>query len=34
MLPLSFIASQIKIMEEKNQPIIDVLGNDGQPLNF
>ena len=33
-LPLSFIASQIKIMEEKNQPIINVLGNDGQPYDF
>ena len=33
-LPLSVIASQIKIMEEKNQPIINVLGNDGQPYDF
>ncbi len=34
LLPLSVIASQIKIMEEKNQPIINVLGNDGQPYDF
>ena len=33
-LPLSFIASQIKIMEEKKQPIINILGNDGQPYDF
>ncbi len=33
-LPLSVIASQIKIMEEKKQPIINELGNDGQPYDF
>ena len=33
-LPLSVIASQIKIMEEKNQPIINEFGNDGQPYDF
>ncbi len=33
-LPLSVIASQMKIMKEKNQPIIDKIGNDGQPYDF
>ena len=33
-LPLSVIASQMKIMEEKNQPIIEKIGNDGQPYDF
>ena len=33
-LPLSVIASQMKIMEEKNQPIIEKMGNDGQPYDF
>ena len=34
MLPLSVIASQIKIMEEKNQPDINLIGNDGQAYDF
>ena len=33
-LPLSVIASQIKIMEEKEQPKIMLLGDDGQPYDF
>ena len=33
-LPLSVIASQIRIMEEKNQPINTIIGNDGQPYDF
>ena len=33
-LPLSVIASQMKIMKEKNQPIIQKIGNDGQPYDF
>ena len=33
-LPLSVIASQIKIMEEKDQPQIMLMGNDGQPYDF
>jgi NAD(P)-dependent dehydrogenase (short-subunit alcohol dehydrogenase family) len=33
-LPLSFIASQIKIMEEKTQPIVSEMGDDGQPYDF
>ena len=33
-LPLSVIASQIKIMKEKYQPIVDAMGSDGQPYDF
>ena len=33
-LPLSVIASQIKIMEEKYQPIVNTIGSDGQPYDF
>ena len=33
-LPLSVIASQIRIMEEKEQPHITVMGGDGQPYDF
>ena len=33
-LPLSVIASQIKIMEEKEHPRIYVMGGDGQPYDF
>ena len=33
-LPLSVIASQIKIMEEKNQPSVTMMGSDGQPYDF
>ena len=33
-LPLSVIASQIRIMEEKSQPHVTVMGGDGQPYDF
>ena len=33
-LPLSVIASQIRIMEEKSQPHMTVMGGDGQPYDF
>ena len=33
-LPLSVIASQIRIMEEKEQPHVTVMGGDGQPYDF
>ena len=33
-LPLSVIASQIKIMEEKEHPKVYVMGGDGQPYDF
>ena len=33
-LPLSVISSQIKIMEEKNQASITMMGNDGQPYDL
>jgi NAD(P)-dependent dehydrogenase (short-subunit alcohol dehydrogenase family) len=33
-LPLSVIASQIRIMEEKAQPHVTVMGGDGQPYDF
>ena len=33
-LPLSVIASQIRIMEEKTQPHVTVMGSDGQPYDF
>ena len=33
-LPLSVIASQIKIMEEKEQPKLILMGEDGQPYDF
>ena len=33
-LPLSVISSQIKIMEEKEQPKLMLMGNDGQPYDF
>ena len=33
-LPLSVIASQIKIMEEKEQSKIYIMGGDGQPYDF
>ena len=33
-LPLSVIASQIKIMEEKEHPHVYVMGSDGQPYDF
>jgi NAD(P)-dependent dehydrogenase (short-subunit alcohol dehydrogenase family) len=33
-LPLSVIASQIKIMEEKYQPSVTMMGSDGQPYDF
>ena len=33
-LPLSVIASQIRIMEEKEQPHVTVMGSDGQPYDF
>ena len=33
-LPLSVITSQIKIMEEKEQPKIYIMGGDGQPYDF
>ena len=33
-LPLSVIASQIKIMEEKEQSNIYIMGSDGQPYDF
>ena len=33
-LPLSVIASQIKIMEEKIQPSVTMMGSDGQPYDF
>ena len=33
-LPLSVITSQIKIMEEKFQPIVTMMGSDGQPYDF
>ena len=33
-LPLSVITSQIKIMEEKNQPKEILMGKDGQPYDF
>ena len=33
-LPLTVIASQIKIMEEKENPNIYIMGNDGQPYDF
>ena len=33
-LPLSVITSQIKIMEEKEQPNIYIMGGDGQPYDF
>ena len=32
--PLSVIASQIKIMEEKNQPLKTIIDNNGQPYDF
>ena len=34
MLPLSVIASTIRIMEEKDQPKIYIMGADGQPYDF
>ena len=34
LLPLSVIASQIKIMEEKENPNIYIMGGDGQPYDF
>ena len=33
-LPLSVIASQIRIMQEKSQPHVTVMGSDGQPYDF
>ena len=33
-IPLSVIASQIKIMEEKEQPKICIMGGEGQPYDF
>ena len=33
-IPLSVIASQIKIMEEKDQPKVCIMGGDGQPYDF
>ena len=33
-LPLSVFASQIKIMEEKYQPSVTMMGSDGQPYDF
>ena len=33
-LPLSVIASQIRIMEEKSQPNVTVMGSDDQPYDF
>ena len=33
-LPLSVIASQIRIMEEKEQPHKTMIGNDGQNYDF
>ena len=33
-LPLSVITSQIKIMEEKYQPSVTMMGSDGQPYDF
>ena len=33
-IPLSVIASQIKIMEEKEQPKVAIMGGDGQPYDF
>ena len=33
-LPLSVITSQIKIMEEKDQPSVTMMGSDGQPYDF
>ena len=33
-LPLSVITSQIKIMEEKFQPQVTMMGSDGQPYDF
>ena len=33
-LPLSVIASQIRIMEEKDQPKVTLIGEDGQPYDF
>ena len=33
-LPLSVITSQIKIMEEKHQPSVTMMGSDGQPYDF
>ena len=33
-LPLSVITSQLKIMEEKYQPSITMIGTDGQPYDF
>ena len=33
-LTLSVIDSQMKIMEEKNHPIIEKMGNDGLPYDF
>ena len=33
-LPLSVIASQIRIMEEKEQPHVTLMGGDGQPYDF
>ena len=33
-IPLSVIASQIKIMEEKEQPKICIMGAEGQPYDF
>ena len=33
-LPLSVITSQIKIMEEKYQPSVTMIGRDGQPYDF
>ena len=33
-LPLSVIASQIRIMEEKSQSQVTVMGGDGQPYDF
>ena len=33
-LPLSVIVSQIRIMEEKSQPHVTVMGGDGQPYDF
>jgi len=33
-LPLSVIASQIKIMNEKEEPSATIMGGDGQPIDF
>lgn len=33
-LPFSVFASQLKIMNEKNQPSKTIIGNDGQPYDF